>query len=219
VLAPATRIVVKTFTPGAGMQITMTGQALFTVQHQSGVPVTVQTDDAVARVLGTTFFVRHYATDRATQIAVIDGRVAMQQIHGRSSATHAVVLAAPTLGTTNDSTGVTVRPIPATDRYTVWTAGTLIFDETPVRDILADVARAYGVDIHLADSTLAAHRLTWAVQTTHRTADDAIGDLSILLNLRVRHNKNVFTLGPEHGAGSHSSPLPSHLSPESSYGR
>lgn len=71
VLAPATTLNVT------GRNVELRGEALFTVSHTSEAPFTVTVDGVTARVLGTVFSVRKYDEDKAVQVAVAEGRVAV----------------------------------------------------------------------------------------------------------------------------------------------
>lgn len=71
VLAPATTLSVT------GRNVELRGEALFTVSHTSEAPFTVTADGVTTRVLGTVFSVRKYAEDKAVQVAVAEGRVAV----------------------------------------------------------------------------------------------------------------------------------------------
>jgi ferric-dicitrate binding protein FerR (iron transport regulator) len=51
------------------------GEALFSVVHHAGNPLTILAGSTMTRVLGTRFAVRHYQTDMSTTVAVAEGKV------------------------------------------------------------------------------------------------------------------------------------------------
>jgi transmembrane sensor len=142
----------------------------------------VQTGNAVARVLGTTFMVRQYATDQVARIVVADGRVSLQGVRGGAIVGKSTVLASSTLGTVDDSGNVQVTPQIAVEDYTSWTTGRLVFRDTPACDVVAELGRAYGVDIRIADSALAAHVLSWKVALAQRSLADVLQPLVDILD-------------------------------------
>jgi ferric-dicitrate binding protein FerR (iron transport regulator) len=60
-----------------------------------------------------------------------------------------------------DSVGrITVRRNVDLSRYLGWTQGALVFNDTPLRDAVRDVERAYDVRVTIADSDLAVKLVT-----------------------------------------------------------
>jgi ferric-dicitrate binding protein FerR (iron transport regulator) len=217
-LGPASTLTISS-DPTNGTVATVTGEALFTVVHRSRVPFTVRTTNAVTRVLGTTFMVRRYATDRATRVMVVDGRVSVRSAHGTAAGHTGAVLTQRTLGVVDDSGGMRVTSNVSVDDYTSWTTGQLVFRQTPVGDIVADLGRAYGVDLRVADSALKEQAFTWTVSVARLSLDDALEALTTALHAHVTKSGTVLTIvpGPSRARKSHDSHI-SH-SGETQYGR
>jgi ferric-dicitrate binding protein FerR (iron transport regulator) len=185
--------------------------------------------------LGTTFLVREYADDPAARVFVADGRVAVQSTrqhgshravahegphdgpHDGSPNVPQAVLVASTLGVINDSGQVTVTPNIDAEAYTGWTTGKLVFQNTPVPQIVAELSRAYGVDIELADTTLAKQALTWRVESERNSMVQALHELTTLLGAHVVRMRGVITIVPGRRASPRSTHLPS--ASETQYGR
>jgi len=217
VLGPATRLTLSSSDESGGMAAEVAGEALFTVTHVATRPFIVRTTNSSIRVLGTTFVVRRYASDAQTRIVVTEGRVTIGPRNARAGAQLAP-LGANMRASMDDSGTVQVVPTNDTRQYTDWAAGTLIFHDTPVRDVVADLTRAYGITIQLADSTLAGRQVTWTCHTTRYSLGDALSDLSTILGVRVKRTEQGITLVP----GQRPSPrpaLPRHsFTTERSYG-
>jgi ferric-dicitrate binding protein FerR (iron transport regulator) len=198
-------------------RVTVDGEALFDVTHRKNAAFSVRAGAASVRVLGTRFSVRRYQTDATTKIVVVDGRVA---VHGeqRATGTRHTILGARTLGVVDDSGVVRVVPNVATDEYLAWTTGTLVFRETLVADIAAELSRAYGAPIKIRDSTMRQSKLTFTVPVTKRSLDDVLTALALMLNAKVTHDDSTMTLIPgavrDPGVAPRLSPLPEKL-----YGR
>lgn len=193
-LAPATTVNVVT-TGEAGTTVTVTGEALFTIAHHAMQPFAVRAGGVLTRVLGTQFVVRRYPTDSMTRVIVVDGRVSVRNrslTQGRAPLT----LSAGMLGMVTDSDDVTVTPHIAVDDYTVLTANRLVFRATPVSDVITVLGRTYDVDIHIADTALAGHRMTMTIPVPQRSIDDVLALMTTTLNARyVRHGR-VVTISP-----------------------
>lgn len=232
-LAPASSLVVST-DARTGTTATVTGQVLFTVTHRVGMPFTVRAGHVVTRVLGTTFQVRRYPTDRVVQVVVGEGRVSLGDVrdddvrdnnadndHARSRTILAEhpVLSARMLATIDDSGHTKIVPNIAVDDYTAWTTGKLVFQQTPVREIVDDLSRAYGVELRLTDSTLSRRAFTWTVSLTQLTLSDVLDVLTGALDAHVTRSGDVITIVPgpsrTHHAVKPRFPLPL----ENQYGR
>jgi transmembrane sensor len=160
------------------------GEALFTVRHQLGIPLTVNTGAVRARVLGTSFLLRHYATDTTTLVAVSEGRVAVQANQART-----VVLTAAQQVAIGRATLRERETDPAAFSFA---AGVLTFTGGLFTDAIPELDRWYDVDIRLGDSALVGQRLTGEY------AAGSLADLKDLLqltyNIRVVQDGRVLTL-------------------------
>jgi transmembrane sensor len=217
VLAPGTKMTVSS-TASAGTVVAVVGQVLFTIEHQTAAPFVVQAGAATARVLGTTFLVRRYPTESATRVVVVSGRVGIAPTLGTSHRGAAAVLDAGTLGVVDDSGRIDVTPHIVIEDYTAWTAGRLVFRQTPVRDIVAELSRTYGVDIQLVDSTLAKRAFTWTVPVARLTLDGALDALVSALDAHVSRKGSVIWIAP---GSVTTAPTRAHppYTPETHYGR
>ncbi|HXC26004.1 MAG TPA: FecR domain-containing protein [Gemmatimonadaceae bacterium] len=162
--------------------VRLIGEGIFTVPHQTGTSLTVVAGTAAARVLGTSFLVRRYATDTATMIAVRDGKVAV----GAHVVTAAQMVVAGPHGVSSI--------LPSDGSQFTFASGILTIDGIPLRDAIPELERWYDVKIQLVDSTMAAHPLDGEL------AAGSVSDLSTLLEMaykvRVVRAGRVLTLYP-----------------------
>jgi transmembrane sensor len=219
-LGPATTL---TVTPmHDGVTVTLRGQALFSVVRHANASFTVRAGRTVTRVLGTTFMVRHYEGERDVRVAVTEGRVALgiatDDTRDHHLRTYAVVDAG-SLGILDDSGRVRVQSDIDPSDYRDWTSGKLVFRQTPVRDIVADLRRAYGVDIRVADTVLQRRAFTWSVSVSQVPVGDALDALATALDASLTRVGNVITMT----AGARASERPavphSTFTPELQHGR
>ena len=119
------------------------GEAAFTVHHDSGDPFRVTVGKAVFEDAGTIFNIVH--SGNATRIGVAEGKVIFDP-QGQ-----AIALPAGR-GLSSDATGVRLMTI-APDSVASWREGRLSYDNMPVAQISADIARSLGVKL---DTTPAA---------------------------------------------------------------
>lgn len=193
VLGPATRLTVRR--EANSFYVTVEGQAVFTVAHSSKTPFVVHTKQSITRVLGTTFLVRQYDTDRSARIVVSEGRVGVYGALGARLNESYSVLTANTLALVSDS-GVSVTPNVVAIDYTAWATGEMVFNATPLRDVIADLSRVYDVDIRIADAALAELPINWSVQTTRYSLSQVLPELLLMLRAQAKESGRTITITP-----------------------
>jgi transmembrane sensor len=163
---------------GASREVQLSGEAYFEVSPDSSRPFRVRTASAVTRVLGTEFTVRAYPGTEAVEVAVTSGRVSL----GRSDTSVAVVLGKGQLGELRAQGAPTVRSVANLDPFVAWTEGRLAFDGTAFGDALLQLERWYDVDFVVADSALAARRLSARFRA--ESLNEALDAIALALGAR-----------------------------------
>jgi transmembrane sensor len=172
-----------------GTTVTLLGQAYFVVpaRARTGEPLIVRTENVTTRVLGTAFDVTRYAGDAATRVTVTEGRVSTGAARGS-------VVPAGSVAYVTDST-VTVTAVADVARLVGWIDGRLVFDNAPVRDVLAAVSRWYGVTVRLTDSTLAQRHLS-TILDANRSQSETLAELEVILNVTAKPLGDTLVLAP-----------------------
>lgn len=186
-LAPESRLTLDARFGAETRTATLTGEAYFDVATGPRAPFIVRAAGTSIRVLGTSFDLRRYAADPATHVAVTTGKIAL------GNASHTATVPAGHLALAGDSSGITVTTGDPSIS-SAWIDGQLIFDDTPVRTMLATVGRWYDYDFRLADSVLALRH----VGATFRIGESAktLSAIADLLDVRVTVTGRVVTLTP-----------------------
>lgn len=213
-LAPATTLHVVS--DAHDTRVTIDGEALFVVDHRAGHAFRVTAHGLVARVLGTTFAVRRYASDSQARLVVTSGRVALSSA---ASGSNARVFAAGEVGIVTDSGVIQgVSDVSAAD-YLAWSSGRLVFHKSPAREIVAELGRMYGIELRLTDSTLARQSISWSVSTHTMSLTAALDEFDALLEAHAVRDGNVITIVPGRRASASSAPRRTFHSQETFYGR
>jgi len=134
---------------------TLVGEASFTVQHRADRVFLVRAGDIETRDLGTEFDVRAYPGSDA-RVAVKSGRVSVKTPYGTE------VLEGGRLEQI-DVAARTVHVAMVSQAYFDWTAGRLVFRDSPLREVADDLGRKYNVDFDIGDADLAAVSVTVTV--------------------------------------------------------
>jgi ferric-dicitrate binding protein FerR (iron transport regulator) len=169
--------------------ITLTGEALFTVTNNDGAPFIVQTAHAAVRVLGTTFVVRRYADEPSTRVVVAQGKVSV----ATKVLTNGDAAVLDATGRIQTSHSVDIASALA------WTTGTIVFQRTPLREVIPELERWYGVKFVVQDSVLLDEPLTMTFLTT--APEDAFKNLARLLHAGVTQKEDHVIIERIQGPG------------------
>lgn len=191
-LAPESRLRVSADFGTERRDIYLEGEAFFDVAHDAARPFTVYAGNASAHDIGTAFAVRSYANDRAVQITVREGVVAMSGV-GPLSAGDVGTLAND--GHTTVHHGADVRAMLG------WLDGRLSYTDAPLSRVVADLHRWYGAEIAIRDSSLA--DLPFTGDMNGLSTRPALDLVARTLGLRVRRDGERFTLAAEAGRTPH----------------
>src|SRR5438552_7002977 len=186
-IAPKSRVRYAADYGRARRELYLDGEAYFQVTPDSQRPFRVHTAGSLTEDLGTAFVVRAYADQVATEVVVAEGRVALSRADtAAASRPPALVLEARDLGRLDASGVATRRRGVDVERQLAWTRGVLAFDGTPLGDVVRTLGRWYNVEIRLADSALAARRLTASFQ--NEPIDLVLQRIALTLGLRVERS-------------------------------
>lgn len=152
---------------GPTREVRLSGEAMFAIAHDAARPFIVRADDAMVKDVGTTFDVRAYPGETHVRVVVVEGSV---DLGGAEPAGPTKRLRRGELGRRDARGAIEIREVdPA--RYIAWTDGHLLFDETPIREVAAQLARWYGTPVVIADSALSTRDFTGSFN------DDALPDV------------------------------------------
>lgn len=149
-VAPGSRLEV-----GATQQcreVRLEGRAFFAIARDEGKPFLVRTRLGDAQVLGTRFEVRVEHSN--LRLAVAEGTVALASPTGsvtlrQGDVSHLVEGQQPSVIHTDDIDGLLD-----------WPGGTLLYQATPLSQVVRELERHFNVAVVMADSTLGARRVT-----------------------------------------------------------
>jgi len=141
------------------------GEAFFEVTRDTSRPFFVTAGQTLVRVVGTKFDV-HYGTE-AVRVAVLEGRVEILKADDATFTTTqktAVkqVLTAGRAAVAEPTGEIATTDSVKTEDLGAWRHGRLVYVDTRLRDVVADINRYYNGKIDLADGSTGEMRLTTA---------------------------------------------------------
>ena len=196
VLAPSSHLTMSMPVRGNGLrEAVLDGEAMFTVAHDTARPFVVRSRYGNTVDIGTAFAVRAYSNE-PYRVSVREGQVALDQLppeasHRRSRMTGGValdasapVLVAGDVATRSNDGRITIAHGQDVAQMLDWTSGRLTFDHEPFAELVPDLERWYGVDIHIESPVLRTRTVTGQFDTESKT--EAFNALGRVLGARHR---------------------------------
>ena len=135
-------------------QVTLEGEAFFSIATDETRPFVVTTVAGTARVLGTRFHLSAHPEEMA--IVVVEGRVALA---GRDQDQGVQVGAGQATRLVRGSAEPVVDA-PPVEEVAEWLGTYLVFQDTPLAVAMREVGRRYGREVEITDSVLTERTLT-----------------------------------------------------------
>jgi ferric-dicitrate binding protein FerR (iron transport regulator) len=161
-------------------EVTLEGEAYFTVTHDDHTPFRVRTSHAVTEDLGTEFAVRAYAEDADARVVVRAGRVAVNS---------QVQLGPGDVAIVSPNAPPIIRHYSDASHFLQWTSGRVDFVNAPLSEVLVELRRWYDIDIRLAETAIGARRVT--VTIGQAPVDEVLDFVARALDLRVLKTPNA----------------------------
>jgi len=208
-LAPESRLTISARFAQGDRDLSLDGEAIFSVRHDAAHPFRVHARSALIRDVGTRFDLRAYASDAAVTVAVAEGSVLLGGPHSDSAAApapgahaivlrqgaHAIVLRQGEVGTLDEQGNASIeRPVGAAS-YLGWPGGTLSFENRPLPEVLRAIARWYDLDVRVTDARLARRLVT--AEFSRQSATGMIDALALAMDATVERHGQVITLVPK----------------------
>ena len=179
---------------GGSRELFLEGEAYFEVTHDATRPFRVHAGEATAEDLGTAFSISAYADEPHVQVLVAAGQVALQR--SRSSATRRDLHPGELGSLAPDDTAVRVRQADVA-ALLGWTEGRLVFEDTPLPDVLRHIQRWYGVQFTAVDSAEAHARLTGVIDTrSGATLEEILHSVGPLMRVRFERRGQTYVVLP-----------------------
>jgi ferric-dicitrate binding protein FerR (iron transport regulator) len=139
--------------------VRLNGEAYFTVTHDQRRRLYVRTASALIEDIGTAFDVRALAGEARTDVAVVEGVVALRGTQGPTSDT-VLNVSAGSMGTVDGTAPPRLAPGVRSDDLLAWTHGQLAFRDAPLSEVALELSRWYGLQVSISDPSLATRTLS-----------------------------------------------------------
>jgi transmembrane sensor len=133
-------------------EVSFEGRAFFAVARDDSNPFVVRTGSGEVRVLGTRFQLEEQGS--RVETVVVEGLVEL------SNKTGSVEVPAGSVGSMTAGASPTVREVDDVFAFMSWPKGVLVFQATPLSQVVEEVSRQYGRTLRIEDASLAQRRVT-----------------------------------------------------------
>lgn len=169
---------------GKTRDVALSGEAFFEVRKDSLRPFRVSMNDLQVEVLGTSFDAMNYAFGSNEEVVLKTGSVKISGEHLRRPVT---LRPDERFSLDRLSKRACIEKVDARN-YSQWFSPRLIFDNTPLKDIIINLERRYNIEISLSSNISPEKRLSLVV--CHEPLEDLMEVMSSLMSIRYRIDGN-----------------------------
>ncbi|MDR8392941.1 FecR domain-containing protein [Aliifodinibius sp. S!AR15-10] len=176
--------------------INLRGEAFFSVSErtsQNQFPFRVVTEDGSVRVLGTEFSVS--TRDEKTQVVLEKGRVEVTSYQAEQQKRRQLILKPNHMAEFDNTSDTLLVKWVNTAVYTSWKTEDLVFDHTPLPEVLKRIEYTFGVTIKIKDPALKQRTLSGTIENSKMNV--ILSTLSQTLSTPVEIDGEIVYIGKE----------------------
>lgn len=138
--------------------VKLSGEAYFDVRKDSLRPMIVHTEKGFSiKVLGTKFNVKAYNNDEKSETTLYDGKIDLIRENGKHPISTKISLNQTAI-ISDVKISKVMRQFPNDDK--AWTEGKIIFDETPLKEVVKVLERWHGYSFSIKDKSILDYKIT-----------------------------------------------------------
>ena len=178
------------YTQGFGVterSVTLGGEAYFEVKKNEALPFSVKSGNLEVVVLGTKFNFRDYADDDTAEVSLTEGRVSLSSGAGNCGR-H--ILAPGDRAVIDKCSGVVAIDAGAAEGASDWTDGTIVFENTSLKEIARTLERCFGIPVKVRDAQLGDIRFSGEFSMDRQSLHEVLEALSGTYRIKYRAEEN-----------------------------
>jgi transmembrane sensor len=160
-------------------ELALKGEAFFEISHDPDKPFIVSTDQALVKVIGTSFSVQADNVDQTVRVYVESGLVLLTN---RLKEDQSLIIEPGYTGILTEN-GIE-KKINEDENYLSWKTGKLLFRETGLSAVINDLNHTYGTNIIFGNPEIADCRFTGTF-LNHQPVDTVLEVLKTAFNLDI----------------------------------
>ncbi|RED19012.1 FecR family protein [Flavobacterium cutihirudinis] len=174
---------------GDTREVYLSGEAFFDVTKDKKHPFIIHTNKMDTKVLGTSFNVQAYPDQITQEVSVLTGRVNV-----KSTVTEENVYVTPgqkAVFKSRDNKLHAFKDIPLST-ISLWRKNIMVFEETPLPEVVATINRNYNVAIEIKNKNLNALKIS--AYFKELPADQVIGLVCNIINANYKIDSGVYKI-------------------------
>ena len=168
---------------GSLRKVTLQGEAWFEVAHDKNKPFIIASGNVRIRVVGTSFFVNTNTCDNTKEIILSTGIV---KVYYENKPEKSAFLFPGDKAELIANDYAIVKTTNEDVNFLAWKTKHLVFNNTPLNEVVALLAKVYHTNIRLSDDQLSDCRITATFD--RQTLESILNVLKATLDLQVRNN-------------------------------
>jgi len=168
-------------------KVIVDGQAFFTVYPDEKNPFTVQCNDLLITVLGTTFDVNSYPESGKVSVMLKSGQVELS--HMKISSINYTLSPGELASYDTSDSSINISKADSY-QYSSWKDGILIFRDEPISSVFENLARWYNVNIEVTDEEVYKSIFTGTIQNESYEQIFKLLEFSCPVECNIQHNLN-----------------------------
>lgn len=174
-------------------EVTIIGEAFFDVQPNPEKPFIINAGNTQVKVLGTSFNVCAYPESETVEVVVATGKVQVTRKSEDVLAEKQEVFLMPgEKGTLFNESNLLEKSENSDINFLAWKTNDLIFNETPLNEVVRCLEKAYRIDIDLAENEL--NDLVLTAHFDKKPIDFVLNVVRLTFNLELTGENEHFTL-------------------------
>ena len=178
---------------GNTREVTIVGEAFFHVKPNPEKPFIINAGGTQVKVLGTSFNVCAYPETETVEVVVKTGKVQVIKKNGELSGTaNKVFLVKGEKGTLYNNSNLLEKSVNTNPNFLAWKTKDLVFNETPLKEVIRCLEKVYHIEIQLAEPNLENLQLT--AHFDKKPIDFVLDVVRLTFNLELTGENEHFKL-------------------------
>lgn len=174
-------------------EVTIIGEAFFDVKPNPEKPFIINAGGTQVKVLGTSFNVSAYPATEAVEVIVKTGKVqVIQKTEQLQAETNEVILTPGEKGTFYSGSQTLEKSVNRDVNFMAWKTNDIIFNETPLGEVIECLEKVYHIEIDLTDPVL--EDLVLTAHFDKKPIDFVLNVVRLTFNLELSGENEHFTL-------------------------
>ena len=166
-------------------EVTLKGEGFFEVAHNPEQPFIVKAKQTETRVLGTSFNLNASQEGERIELVLMTGKV-------RFSTQEEVVVLAPGDQVVIDEGGKLSKKENSNGNFLAWKTGTLVFENTPMKQVMEDIANAYGISYEFENTAFMNCPLTTRFE--NESIENVLQAIEALFDIEIEENNGTYII-------------------------